>query len=69
VNTVTINRDLIRVLPTEPVKTPSIDLIATLFSDLMRQIYNRFSEVVYTRIIPDDSGPGFMVNCCLAFRL
>jgi len=40
----------------------SNDLIAVIFSDLMRQIYNRFSEVIYARIIPEDSWLWFSLN-------
>jgi len=36
----------------DPVRAPFVDLIAALFSDLMRQIYKGFSEVGYARIIP-----------------
>ena len=48
--------DLSRALLIDPVRAPFVDLIAALFSDLMRQIYNRFSEILYTRIIPNPIG-------------
>ena len=52
VNTVASNSDLIRVLLSDPVKAPSIDLFAALFSDLMLQIYKGFSEKPYAISIP-----------------